>query len=251
MAVFDKFKQWIDKALEKSQPNDGNVLDEQYQEQVDVERPPEELFKQNILMGDTARSEIVGQETASEDNINNQNDGVQSKAPEQEQVAFPEPSQNEANIPDFLKQDGNINPNDDDIALSAESSFVSVNPIVNDDSEAVAANVSASSSVGDNGSSDSSGSNNTGNPEDPENPGPGSNSDVSPVVDANITDNEINESASIGASVGLTAFAFDADGGDSVTGRATSRAREEISMDAETVEETVNDPRALDFETSS
>ena len=42
-------------------------MDEQYQEQLDVEKPPEELFKQNILMGDTGRSEIIGEETASED----------------------------------------------------------------------------------------------------------------------------------------------------------------------------------------
>ncbi len=242
MAVFDKLKRWVEKALEKTQSNDEKVLDEKYQEQLDVEKPPEELFKQNILMGDTARSEIIGQETVSEDTINNYSEDVLSRSisSEQDQVVFPEPIQNEVNIPDFLKQDNNVISDENDTARIGEISFGNVNPISNDDveitSDATPSITASFESIGSSVPLASNGPNITSSPD------PASNANVSPVVDANISANKINESASIGELVGLTAFAFDTDGSDSVTYSLSNNPDNAFAIDANSGVVTVNDP---------
>ena len=75
--------------------------------------------------------------------------------------------------------------------------------------------------------------------------------DVSAVTDSDSAVNEVSESASAGASVGVTAFASDADGSNSdVTYRLSSNPNNAFAIDADTGEVTVNDPNALDFETS-
>ena len=76
--------------------------------------------------------------------------------------------------------------------------------------------------------------------------------DVSAVTDSDNATNEVSESASVGASVGVTAFASDADGTNSdVTYTLSSNPGNAFSIDADTGEVTVNDPSALDFESAS
>ena len=57
--------------------------------------------------------------------------------------------------------------------------------------------------------------------------------------------------ASVGDSVGVTAFATDADLGDSVTYSLTSNPGNAFAIDPNTGEVTVADPSALDFETAT
>ena len=73
--------------------------------------------------------------------------------------------------------------------------------------------------------------------------------DISAVSDSDASANSVNESANVGDSVGVTAFADDADIGDDVTYSLTSNPGNAFSIDANTGEVTVNDPSALDFET--
>ena len=73
---------------------------------------------------------------------------------------------------------------------------------------------------------------------------------VSPVIDADTTTNEINEVASIGDSVGVTAFAQDQDASDSVTYTLTSNQNSAFAIDPNTGEVTVADPNGLDFESA-
>ena len=61
----------------------------------------------------------------------------------------------------------------------------------------------------------------------------------------------MNESAECGDSVGVTAFADDADIGDDVTYSLSNNPGNAFAIDPETGEVTVNDPSALDFETSA
>ncbi|MBT8125282.1 MAG: hypothetical protein KJO81_10690, partial [Gammaproteobacteria bacterium] len=221
MAVFDNFKQWVEKAFEKTQTNDEKVLDEQYQEQLDVEKPPEELFKQNILMGDTGRSEIVGNETASENVPPIVEDSVPARNIEQDQVASPEQSQNETNIPDFLKTDNDFGLNDDINTFNLAQSFSnSVDSSSTSDLGATQFNPTPVSNDFVSSSSIGVGSNSSSDPSDDINTDP--NSDLSPVFDSDNTANSVNESASVGTSVGVTAFADDADIGDDVTYSLTS-----------------------------
>ena len=74
---------------------------------------------------------------------------------------------------------------------------------------------------------------------------------VSAVTDSDNATNEVNESASVGDSVGVTAFATDADVGDNVTYSLTSNPGNAFAIDPNTGEVTVNDPSALDFESST
>jgi len=130
MALFDNLKQWAEKALGRTQSNDESILDEKYQEQIDVETPREELFKQNILMGDTGRSEIIGEETTSED-INAPTDqSIPAREIGQEQAASSDQNQNEINIPEFLRSDDFPNSNNDvNPASGARSTFNGVEPL--------------------------------------------------------------------------------------------------------------------------
>ena len=73
---------------------------------------------------------------------------------------------------------------------------------------------------------------------------------ISAVTDSDVTANSINESASVGDSVGVTAFASDADASDSVTYSLTSSPNNAFAIDANTGEVTVADPAGLDFETA-
>ena len=76
--------------------------------------------------------------------------------------------------------------------------------------------------------------------------------DVSAVTDSDAATNEVSESASVGASVGVTAFASDADGSNNdVSYSLSSNPGNAFSIDADTGEVTVNDPSALDFESAS
>ena len=76
--------------------------------------------------------------------------------------------------------------------------------------------------------------------------------DVSAVTDTDAATNEVSESASVGASVGVTAFASDADGTNSdVTYSLSSNPNNAFSIDADTGEVTVNDPSQLDFENNA
>ncbi|MGH1538715.1 MAG: hypothetical protein ACRBDX_11835, partial [Gammaproteobacteria bacterium] len=129
MAVFDVFKQWVEKATGQIQSNDKNVLDEQFQDQAGVETPREELFKQNIFMGDTARSEITGEEQTSESIATANNEKLIARDVEQEQSGFPEQNLNEVNIPDFLKPDNDVDLNSADIKQPFSNSITTpVNP---------------------------------------------------------------------------------------------------------------------------
>ena len=124
MAVFDSIKQWIDKAFENAQSNEEQVLNEQFQEQLDIDSPREELFKQNIFMGDTSRSENIGEETEPE-NVNIVHEEIiPIKNSEQDPAATSNLGQNETNIPDFLKSDNDYNIDDDVDIVNARSSFI-------------------------------------------------------------------------------------------------------------------------------
>ena len=73
--------------------------------------------------------------------------------------------------------------------------------------------------------------------------------DVSAVTDVDKTTNEVSESAEAGTSVGITAFASDADGTNSdVTYSITGDSSGAFGIDAGTGEVYVKDPSALDFE---
>lgn len=74
--------------------------------------------------------------------------------------------------------------------------------------------------------------------------------DVSAVTYSDKATNEVvSESASIGASVGVTGFASDADGSNSdVTYSLSNNPGSAFAIDAETGEVTVADPSQLDFE---
>ena len=73
---------------------------------------------------------------------------------------------------------------------------------------------------------------------------------ISAVTDSDAGANTINESASVGDSVGVTGFATDADAGDSVTYSLTSNPNNAFAIDATTGEVTVADPSGLDFESA-
>ena len=73
---------------------------------------------------------------------------------------------------------------------------------------------------------------------------------ISAVTDSDVAANSINESASVGNSVGVTAFAQDQDAGDSVTYSLTSNPNNAFAIDPNTGEVTVADPSGLDFETA-
>ena len=76
--------------------------------------------------------------------------------------------------------------------------------------------------------------------------------DVSAVTDTDTAANEVSESAVAGASVGVTAFASDADGTNSdVTYTLSSNPGNAFSIDEDTGEVTVNDPSAIDFESAT
>ena len=77
--------------------------------------------------------------------------------------------------------------------------------------------------------------------------------DVSAVTDSDAATNEVSlKVQAVGASVGVTAFASDADGTNSdVTYTLSSNPGNAFSIDADTGEVTVNDPSALDFENAS
>ncbi len=70
---------------------------------------------------------------------------------------------------------------------------------------------------------------------------------VSAVTDTDAASNEVSESASVGATVGVTAFASDADG-DAVTYSLTSNPNNAFAIDPNTGEVTVADPSGLNFE---
>ena len=58
MAVFDSFKNLIEKAIQKIQPGDEKILEEQSQEQVNIETPREELSED-----ETSTTRIYSPET--------------------------------------------------------------------------------------------------------------------------------------------------------------------------------------------
>ena len=73
--------------------------------------------------------------------------------------------------------------------------------------------------------------------------------DVSAVTDTDTATNEVSESATVGTSVGVTAFASDDDGTNSdVTYSLSSNPNNAFAIDSDTGEVTVNDPSQLDFE---
>ncbi|MFK7794939.1 MAG: cadherin domain-containing protein, partial [Gammaproteobacteria bacterium] len=74
---------------------------------------------------------------------------------------------------------------------------------------------------------------------------------VSAVTDSDASVNTINESASVGDSVGVTGLATDGDASDSVTYTLTSNPNNAFAIDETTGEVTVADPSGLDFETAS
>ena len=73
---------------------------------------------------------------------------------------------------------------------------------------------------------------------------------VGAITDIDATTNEIIESASVGDSVGLMAFATDPDGTDTVTYSLSNDAGGAFTIDANTGEVTVADPNLLDFESA-
>ncbi|QMU60364.1 MAG: hypothetical protein GKR92_01100 [Gammaproteobacteria bacterium] len=248
MAVFDKFKQWVEKTFETTQSSNEQVLDEQYQEQIDVETPREELFKQNILMGDTGRSEIIGEETASENIATSADEFVPARNIEQEQGASSEQNQNEINIPDFLKADNDSDLNTANAAqpFSNDQDLSSVSGLdaTQFNSTPVPNDFVSSSSVG-------TGSNFPGDSGNNIIPDPVPISDLSPVYDSDTTANSVNESASAGTSVGVTAFADDPDSADTVSYSLSSNPGNAFAINTSTGEVTVANPGALDFETNA
>ena len=66
---------------------------------------------------------------------------------------------------------------------------------------------------------------------------------ISAVVDNDATTNEISENSSVGDLVGVTAFASDADAGDSVTYSLSSNPNNAFAIDPNTGEVTVADPK--------
>ena len=66
------------------------------------------------------------------------------------------------------------------------------------------------------------------------------------MTDSDNATNEVSESAAVGATVGVTAFASDADGSNNdVTYSLSSNPGNAFAIDANTGEVTVNDPSAL------
>jgi RTX calcium-binding nonapeptide repeat (4 copies)/Cadherin domain len=74
---------------------------------------------------------------------------------------------------------------------------------------------------------------------------------VSAVSDTDATVNTVSESASNGDTVGVTAFASDADGSDSVSYSLTDNAGGRFAIDASTGVVTVADASLLDYETAT
>jgi len=72
--------------------------------------------------------------------------------------------------------------------------------------------------------------------------------DISAVSDSDTAANAVNESANVGDSVGVTAFADDADSGDNVTYSLSNNPNDAFAIDPVTGEVTVADPSQLDFE---
>jgi len=70
------------------------------------------------------------------------------------------------------------------------------------------------------------------------------------VSDSDTSANAVNESANVGDSVGVTAFADDADVGDNVTYSLSNNPNDAFAIDPVTGEVTVADPSQLDFETN-
>ena len=74
---------------------------------------------------------------------------------------------------------------------------------------------------------------------------------VGAVTDSDASGNSVDESASNGSSVGVTALASDADGTDSVTYSLFDDAGGRFTIDANTGEVTVADTSLLDYETAT
>ena len=74
--------------------------------------------------------------------------------------------------------------------------------------------------------------------------------DVGAITDTDNSTNEVAESVANGTAVGITAFASDADGGDSVSYSLSDDAGGAFAIDSTTGEVTVLDTSLLDFETS-
>ena len=73
---------------------------------------------------------------------------------------------------------------------------------------------------------------------------------ASPVTDTDAAANAVGESVSIGATVGVTAFASDPDASDSISYSLSSNPNNAFAIDPNTGEVTVADPSGLDFETA-
>ena len=75
--------------------------------------------------------------------------------------------------------------------------------------------------------------------------------DVSAIVDTDLTGNQVSEATLDGAVVGITAFAFDADGSDNVTYSLSNDAGGAFAIDAVSGVVTVADASLIDFEGAS
>ncbi|MGI9227709.1 MAG: hypothetical protein ACR2PU_02850, partial [Gammaproteobacteria bacterium] len=121
MAVFDVFKQWAGKVLDKAQPSEEKILDELYQDQITPDSPREELFKQNILMGDTTRSDRVGEEVVSEETAAQVDENLRPREVQSDSTITSKEDQ--GNIPEFLKLNRNTNSNNRPESINNAQSF--------------------------------------------------------------------------------------------------------------------------------
>ncbi len=247
MAIFDAFKQWTEKVLDKVQSNDEKILEELYQDQINSDFPREELFKQNIFMGDTTRAERVGEEVASEETSASVDEGIKPR--EIQSNTFNNSEAGHDNVPEFSELNRTTNSNNNfessnNIQSFSNNGFVSPSDLNSDTQlNPVSALLNEyDSPFTTDGISQGIEPNPGGNAP--------SNSNISPVVDANVSDNIVSESAPVGAVIGVTAFAFDSDGSDSVSYSLASGSldNDAFAIDAVTGEVTVADASALDFE---
>ena len=86
MTFFDKVKQWLGDKADAGLSSEEQQLENSNQDPLRVDSPEEELFKQNILMGDTERSEREGDQPKVEEISPHTNDDVTNKNPNSEDV---------------------------------------------------------------------------------------------------------------------------------------------------------------------
>ncbi len=245
MAVFDVFKQWADKLI-NNKVGDEKALEELYQDNVNVETPREELFKQNIFMGDTTRPEHISEEDTSEPAAFHpdeslalrQIDSINDKAADLNDSPNPEYSNFDSNSNSANNSNTNsiTFPSTNDANIDTSDTFAATQlnptPAFNEYNAPFTTNGSPGANL------------------DPNDNDTSVNSNLSPVVDADATDNSVNETSSVGDVVGVTALASDADASDTVSYSLSDDAGGAFAIDSVTGEVTVADPSVLDFAVS-